>query len=689
MAHLLSHTHPQNCHELFLDNQKIPSLSALLRPPATDPASASQQPQPPPAAAPALPADASSSFNSIDAYTNLHHLSLNNCGLTSVARFPSLPRLARLDLGDNRIATGLDALLGCPALTSIDLSGNRIASLDTLKPLAQLPALRYLNLLECDVTRTIGPTYPADVFALLPQLIAVDDKDRQGNEMEIESDDDEEEEDEDDDDEHNENDDIDDDDQHEHNHDGDLDDGEDQPENGRHHRRRPHAGAGAGKQQRSLPVIPGGDRGNGDDSEQQSGDEQEVEEDRHEEEENEQHQDDVRDDFDDDDDSVFGDHDEEHATPSSRPPLGGGGKVSPLPPPMPLPRSAPPAGNPDEDEMEDDSNPDIHDDDEDEDDAGSSAQDIADDAASESTSERAPDDFEGGSTQEQEEDEDEELEDGQGEIEGEFEDEQGNEEAEDEGEDELPDTEDPGDGSAEENLDDDQDEEGEPGVSSQPGDPFDEDPDLDHGEYEYDDDDDDGTSPMLIFDANGRPVNGHKGLPSSSIPLDIDADPSLFGQADDLLPGMWTDTKAGGGDGIGGDDDDPDSIAALLDSSAGLPAADLDAMAALDPSASEMDVGGGVVWEEEFDHAGGIKRKRDGDMMLMLGDGVGDGGGASGMLGGDFSYGDELADFGIDNTDPGGGGGDLLDLSNAYIGGDPSTADDGFTEPDPKRRTPR
>ncbi|KAI8918402.1 hypothetical protein DFJ77DRAFT_455415 [Powellomyces hirtus] len=166
MAHLLSHDNPEKCHELFLDNQKIPALRSLLE---------------------------DNAFNTIDAYANLRHLSLNNCQLHSLNGFPKFQRLQKLDLGDNRLTGGLDALQNLPALVSLDLSNNRIADTNALAPLAKLPSLRILNLLECDLTK-IGPTYPEAVFKLLPQLSAVDDKDREGNEVEFGSDSDEEEE---------------------------------------------------------------------------------------------------------------------------------------------------------------------------------------------------------------------------------------------------------------------------------------------------------------------------------------------------------------------------------------------------------------------------------------------------------------------------------------------------------------
>jgi len=41
----------------------------------------------------------------------------------------------QLDLSDNRLGGGLDALVGCPELEHISLSGNPIKELTTLEPL--------------------------------------------------------------------------------------------------------------------------------------------------------------------------------------------------------------------------------------------------------------------------------------------------------------------------------------------------------------------------------------------------------------------------------------------------------------------------------------------------------------------------------------------------------------------------
>ena len=47
----------------------------------------------------------------------------------------SIDLIFQLDLSDNRISGGLQSLTGCPKLTHLSLSGNKIKDIDALKPL--------------------------------------------------------------------------------------------------------------------------------------------------------------------------------------------------------------------------------------------------------------------------------------------------------------------------------------------------------------------------------------------------------------------------------------------------------------------------------------------------------------------------------------------------------------------------
>ena len=85
---------------------------------------------------------------------NLQELSLIGCGLTSLDGFPPLPALKKLLISDNRIAGGLEALSGCTGLVELSLASNRIATLEDLEPLKQLPVLRVLDFEGCPVADT-------------------------------------------------------------------------------------------------------------------------------------------------------------------------------------------------------------------------------------------------------------------------------------------------------------------------------------------------------------------------------------------------------------------------------------------------------------------------------------------------------------------------------------------------------
>ncbi|GIY29833.1 acidic leucine-rich nuclear phosphoprotein 32 family member A [Caerostris darwini] len=68
-------------------------------------------------------------------FVNLESLSLINVGLISLKGFPKLPNLKKLELSDNRISGGLNWLHDSQKLTHLNLSGNKIKDIETLKPL--------------------------------------------------------------------------------------------------------------------------------------------------------------------------------------------------------------------------------------------------------------------------------------------------------------------------------------------------------------------------------------------------------------------------------------------------------------------------------------------------------------------------------------------------------------------------
>ncbi|KAG8181958.1 hypothetical protein JTE90_026898 [Oedothorax gibbosus] len=117
-----------------------------------------------------------------DEFSALESLSLINVGLTNLKGFPKLSNLKKLELSDNRISGGLNHLSGSPKLTTLNLSGNKIAGLEELEPLKDFANLKQLDLFNCEVTGQ--ENYREKVFALLPGLVYLDGFDVNDKELE-------------------------------------------------------------------------------------------------------------------------------------------------------------------------------------------------------------------------------------------------------------------------------------------------------------------------------------------------------------------------------------------------------------------------------------------------------------------------------------------------------------------------
>jgi hypothetical protein len=120
----------------------------------------------------------------LETYDSLNFLSLSGCGLTSLANFPSLGALYRLDLSKNSISGGLDNLTGCAFLIQLDLSGNQIKTIASLSPLASLPSLLSLELVDNSVTEVEG--YREGVFELCSSLEVLDGLNVEGQDVSLE-----------------------------------------------------------------------------------------------------------------------------------------------------------------------------------------------------------------------------------------------------------------------------------------------------------------------------------------------------------------------------------------------------------------------------------------------------------------------------------------------------------------------
>jgi hypothetical protein len=139
---------------------------------------------------------------------NLKTLSCASCGLMTLAGFPALANLKDLSLNDNRIADGLEALVGCKALSSLSLANNKLANVDDLKAVAEELTLSVLELEANPLTE--NEDYHEKVMTMMPTLNVLDGRDEFGNEIEDDDEDDDEDEDDEDDEDEDEDDDEDD-----------------------------------------------------------------------------------------------------------------------------------------------------------------------------------------------------------------------------------------------------------------------------------------------------------------------------------------------------------------------------------------------------------------------------------------------------------------------------------------------
>ena len=154
---------------------------------------------------------------------NLMCLSLNNCGLTSLANFPAKLSLIRLEMMENKFdPKELTQISNIKTLQSLSLGSNTINTNKDLEPLKNLNGLIQLDLSETNLSK--NENYRESVFQLIQSLQVLDNLDLNGKEFEY-SDDDEDDEDGDDD-EDDDDEDLDEDGE------GDEDDEDDDDENG-------------------------------------------------------------------------------------------------------------------------------------------------------------------------------------------------------------------------------------------------------------------------------------------------------------------------------------------------------------------------------------------------------------------------------------------------------------------------
>lgn len=116
---------------------------------------------------------------------NMGYLSLNKCDLRKLESFPAGLTLERLELCDNKLHDGLDALAGLDKLEELHLGGNKFDSIAQLQPLTKISSLRILDLTDCPVVEKEA-NLNETIFKLLPNLEAFNGKDASGESVDFE-----------------------------------------------------------------------------------------------------------------------------------------------------------------------------------------------------------------------------------------------------------------------------------------------------------------------------------------------------------------------------------------------------------------------------------------------------------------------------------------------------------------------
>lgn len=115
----------------------------------------------------------------LESIEELNSLALNNCQLASLANFPNLPELARLELMGNALkGSELVHLKHLSKLESLSLSETLVESYDELTPLAVCKELMQLDLEGTPLSKL--PDYREKVFKIFTNLQILDNHDSEG-----------------------------------------------------------------------------------------------------------------------------------------------------------------------------------------------------------------------------------------------------------------------------------------------------------------------------------------------------------------------------------------------------------------------------------------------------------------------------------------------------------------------------
>ena len=137
----------------------------------------------------------SQDIEGLDGFVNLKTLSLIKCGIVNVADLPNLPELRKLNLSQNRIATGLSTVAKkCPKLEQLIVCDNpKLTKVEEFKALTDLKHLQRIDAEGCNFE---DEEHVSTIFAMFPegQMQNVDGYNEKGEEVYSDSEDDSEDE---------------------------------------------------------------------------------------------------------------------------------------------------------------------------------------------------------------------------------------------------------------------------------------------------------------------------------------------------------------------------------------------------------------------------------------------------------------------------------------------------------------
>lgn len=113
----------------------------------------------------------------------LKSLSMNQCSLVSLFGLPLFPHLKTLELHDNRLSgedVFCEIVAKCPSLEELMMAGNKVASVDALRPLIALNTLKELDL---DMNPLMSKVQRSAIFDLIPSLLVVNNYTKDGQEV--------------------------------------------------------------------------------------------------------------------------------------------------------------------------------------------------------------------------------------------------------------------------------------------------------------------------------------------------------------------------------------------------------------------------------------------------------------------------------------------------------------------------